>query len=171
MLAIMCVMICNLSTANSKNTHSTASAGSEVAIRRGLFGCRAVLIRAICTVAALDLDPQCFPELDGLHLASVVFPFSATSSCELGFKFSEGSRAYAFLFTVDVVCSQLLIYHPAFSINWSWMTDHLMSLMATKALEKENMNRIQILTNGKGPAMLFCLFSQKVILMLNVLIL
>lgn len=82
MLAILCIMICNLSAANSKNTHTLLQIWGT---RCGLFGCLAVLIKAICTITALDLDPQCFPVLDGLHLASSVFPFSATSSCESGF--------------------------------------------------------------------------------------
>lgn len=64
-------MICNLSTCVfSEHPYSTASAGNEVAIRRGLFGLLAVLIGAIRKVAALDLDSRCFPVLDGLFLAS-----------------------------------------------------------------------------------------------------
>lgn len=86
MVAIVCVVICNLSTANSKNTHTLLQGVRfEVAIRHGLFGCLAVLIRAICIGTALDLDPRCLIVLDGLYLASLVVPFIATPSCELGF--------------------------------------------------------------------------------------
>lgn len=85
MLGIVCVMICNLSSANFK-----------VAIRRGLFGRLSVLIRRIRILEALDWDPRCFPVLDGLYLASSVVSFSATASCEFGFNLSKSSRTICF---------------------------------------------------------------------------
>lgn len=66
-------------------------------MRCGLFGLLAVLIGAICKVAALDLDPRCFPVLDGLFLESSVVPFSATPNCKLDFNFSKSSDVICFL--------------------------------------------------------------------------
>lgn len=148
MLGIVCVMICNLSSANFK-----------VAIRRGLFGRLSVLIRRIRILEALDWDPRCFPVLDGLYLASSVVSFSATASCEFGFNLSKSSRTICFssLRLMWFVPNCTFIIQPSEWNSHEWLIVwQVSSLMTTKALEEGSSNSIQIRTNGKAPTMYVC---------------